>query len=136
MKTNDKLIIGLDFDGTLVTHDYPRIGQDIGAVPVLKKLANAGCLFVLNTMRSGKELDEAVEWCLNHDIMLYGINKNPEQHKWTSSPKVYANLYVDDAAVGCPLKYDGNRPYVDWDKIQEYFIMKGILKIEDEPTVK
>lgn len=29
-------IIGIDFDGTVVTHDFPKIGKDIGAVPVLR----------------------------------------------------------------------------------------------------
>lgn len=54
--------IGIDFDGTCVTHDYPRIGKDIGAVPVLKELVERGHKLILNTMRSGKELEDAVEW--------------------------------------------------------------------------
>lgn len=29
-------IIGIDFDGTVVTHDFPKIGKDIGAVTILK----------------------------------------------------------------------------------------------------
>lgn len=32
----ESLYIGIDFDGTCVTHDFPRIGKDIGAQPVLK----------------------------------------------------------------------------------------------------
>lgn len=36
------MIIAIDFDGTCVTHDYPRIGKDIGAVPVLKKIVENG----------------------------------------------------------------------------------------------
>jgi len=30
--------IVIDFDGTCVTHDFPRVGKDIGAEPVLRKL--------------------------------------------------------------------------------------------------
>lgn len=30
--------IAIDFDGTCVTHEYPRVGNNIGAVPVLKKI--------------------------------------------------------------------------------------------------
>ena len=32
------MIIALDFDGTCVKHAYPKIGEDIGAVPVLKEM--------------------------------------------------------------------------------------------------
>ena len=53
--------IGIDFDGTCVTHEYPKIGKDIGAVPVLKELVEKGHKLILNTMRSGKELEDAVE---------------------------------------------------------------------------
>ena len=117
------LYIGIDFDGTCVTHDYPRVGKDIGAVPVLKKLTDSGHLLILNTMRSGKELDDAVQWFIDNDIPLYGVNENPTQKSWTSSPKVYAHLYIDDAALGCPLKMDSavsNRPFVDWIEIEKY----------------
>jgi hypothetical protein len=45
-------IIGIDFDGTVVTHDFPKIGKDIGAVPVLRKLVDNGHKLILFTMRS------------------------------------------------------------------------------------
>ena len=32
------MVIGIDFDGTCVTHEFPFVGIDIGAVPVLKEL--------------------------------------------------------------------------------------------------
>ena len=56
------MIIAVDFDGTCVKHAYPKIGEDIGAVPVLKEMVKNGHQLVLNTMRSGKLLDEAVQW--------------------------------------------------------------------------
>ena len=46
------MIIAVDFDGTVVTHEDPRIGNDIVAVPVLKKMIEEGHKIVLNTMRS------------------------------------------------------------------------------------
>ena len=115
--------IAIDFDGTCVTHEYPRIGSDIGAVPVLKQLAYDGNKLILNTMRSGKELDEAVAWFAEKDIPLYGINEDPGQKDWTESPKVFASLYIDDAGLGIPLvhtdkmKAAGKRPFVDWKKV-------------------
>ena len=53
------MYIAVDFDGTCVTHDYPRIGKEIGATKVLKRLVEAGHKLILNTMRSGKELQES-----------------------------------------------------------------------------
>ena len=114
------MYIAIDFDGTCVTHDYPRIGKDIHAIPVLKKLVVNGHKLILNTMRSGKELQDAIDWFKENGIELYGANENPSQKSWTNSPKVYAHMYIDDAALGCPLKMDlnlSNRPFVDWDGV-------------------
>jgi hypothetical protein len=114
------LVIAVDFDGTCVTHEYPHIGKDIGAVPVLKGFVEAGHRLILYTMRSGKELEAAVDWFKQKGIPLYGVNENPSQKSWTDSPKVYANVYIDDAAFGCPLRYDSassNKVFVDWDVV-------------------
>jgi predicted mannosyl-3-phosphoglycerate phosphatase (HAD superfamily) len=72
-------VIAVDFDGTCVTHEYPHIGKDIGAVPVLKSFVEAGHRLILYTMRSGKELDEAVDWFKRNGIPLSGVNENPSQ---------------------------------------------------------
>ena len=55
-------IIAVDFDGTCVTHEYPYMGRDIGAVPVLRELADAGYRLILHTMRSGRLAKSAAEW--------------------------------------------------------------------------
>lgn len=133
--------IAVDFDGTCVTHEFPKVGKDIGAIPILKKLIENGHRLILFTMRSdsndvstddsnihnvaGKYLSDAVKWFSDNNIPLYGVNINPEQHIWTSSNKAYAHLYIDDAALGCPLKFDiklSNRPFVDWAKVEEILI--------------
>lgn len=123
------MIIAIDFDGTCVTHEYPKIGKDIGAVPILKKLVEKGHKLILFTMRSGKLLDEAVKWFEENDIELYGVNENPTQKEWTNSPKAYAQLYIDDAALGCPIKRDknGSRAYVDWEIIEKWFKTYNII---------
>ena len=133
------MTINIDFDGTCVTHDFPRVGKEIGAVPVLKRLVENGHQLILFTMRSdrkdkketndpaiqdvtGEFLTDAVNWFKKHDIPLYGIQTNPTQHNWTTSPKSYAELMVDDSALGCPLRYDvdmSNRPFVDWEAVEE-----------------
>jgi hypothetical protein len=114
--------IAIDFDGTCVSHEYPDIGKDIGAVPVLKKLIADGHKLILNTMRCGKELLDALKWFYENDIQLYGVNEDPGQKEWTQSPKVFANLYIDDAALGCPLIYPASgKPYVDWKQVEQIF---------------
>lgn len=116
------MFIAVDFDGTCVTHDYPEVGEDIGAAPVLRKLIDAGHKIILNTMRSGKELEDAEHWFKLNNISLFGSNINPTQKRWTDSPKVYANLYIDDAALGCPLTIDSDfsdRPFVDWEVVDK-----------------
>lgn len=134
--------IAIDFDGTCVTHEYPKVGKDIGAVPVLKALVKKGHRLILFTMRSYKEgispitgkiqnggLDDAINWFKENEIPLYGIQTNPGQEKWTSSPKCYAELIIDDTSLGCPLMYDWGieRPFVNWREVEEMLKEKGIL---------
>ena len=131
------MIIAVDFDGTCVTHEYPRVGINIGAQDVLKELVANGHQLILFTMRSdivhptGKDnelyLSDALSWFELYEIPLYGIQTNPTQLTWTTSPKAYAELYIDDAALGCPLLMDGDLPYVDWKKVREMLIDKNII---------
>lgn len=132
------MVINVDFDGTVVKHAYPEIGGEVGSVPVLKRIVNNGHKLILFTMRDGKELEDAVNWFKSNDIPLYGIQTNPTQKEWTSSPKAYAQLMIDDSALGCPIKYDKilvgdalmkvGRPYVDWLRVEEELEKLGILK--------
>lgn len=109
-------IIAVDFDGTCVAHEYPRIGRHIGSLRVLRRIVDDGGKLILWTMRSGESLQAAVDWFAEHDLPLYGVQTNPTQAKWTDSPKAFANMCIDDAALGCPLKpgLKGERPFVDW----------------------
>lgn len=116
-------IIAVDFDGTCVDHRYPDVGADVpGAVSWLKSFVHSGAKIILWTMRCGRELDEARQWFEAHGIPLHGVNANPDQKSWTTSPKAYAHMYIDDMACGCPLRENprcGGRPFVDWDVVGE-----------------
>lgn len=142
------MIIGIDFDGTCVTHEYPKVGQDIGAIPILKALTDNGHQLILFTMRSYTDipiennntistLQMAINWFNDNDIPLWGINENPEQKDWTSSPKPYCHLYIDDAGFNMPLKYNYNgnksRPFVDWFTVSLGLMFKGLLKASQVP---
>ena len=128
------MVIAIDFDGTCVAHEFPKVGKDIGAVPVLKELVEKGHKIILYTMRSHPDkntLQDAINWFKENGIPLWGINENPKQKEWTSSPKIFANIYIDDAALGTPLKYDEDgalsRPYVDWNRMRALLKIKGVL---------
>lgn len=124
------MIIAIDFDGTCVAHEYPEIGRDIGAVPVLKEMIKEGHQLILFTMRGGECLLKAVQWFSDNDIELYGVNTNPTQSEWTDSPKAYAEMYIDDAALNIPLvrmAKTGERDYVDWAEVRKILIHSGVI---------
>ena len=102
-------LIAVDFDGTVVTHAYPEIGDDAGAVPVLKELTDNGCRLILYTMRHGKLLDDAIRWFRERGIPLYAV--------------------IDDSSLGCPIRFvDGvKRPVADWTRIREQLVREGFL---------
>lgn len=114
------MIICIDFDGTMVNHVYPAVGDPVpGAVEWCKRFTEIGLQIILWTMRDAIQLQDAVDFMEFHEIPLYGVNNNPHQHIWTTSPKAYGHIYIDDAAIGCPLvQVEGwDRPCVDWDKV-------------------
>lgn len=84
-------------------------------------------------MRSDNYLGEAVEWCKERGLEFWAHNENPGQSEWTNSPKVFANIYIDDAAHGCPLICpDGQRPYVDWLCIYQDLANQGVITQKEE----
>jgi hypothetical protein len=96
-------IIAIDFDGTIVEHAYPAIGREmIFAFDTLKALQKKGHKLILWTFRSGKDLQEAVQFCRNRGIEFYAVNKNfPEEEISADIPrKIQADLYIDDRNLG------------------------------------
>ena len=97
------LKIAVDFDGTIVEHAYPDIGETkLFAFETLKELQKRNCNLILWTFRAGKELEEAVEFCKKNGIEFYAINKNyPEEEMSVEvSRKIDADIYIDDKNIG------------------------------------
>ncbi len=97
------MIIAVDFDGTIVDHKYPEIGKEkVFAFETLKAFQKQGHLLILWTFRAGRELDEAVNYCLKHGVEFYAVNKSfPEEiYDETVSRKINADLFIDDRIVG------------------------------------
>ena len=95
--------IAVDFDGTIVEHEYPGIGKEkLFAFQTLKELEKLGARLILWTFRAGAELDEAVEYCRKNGIEFYAVNKNyPEEvFDETISRKIDADYFIDDKNIG------------------------------------
>lgn len=123
-------IIAVDFDGTIVDHRYPEIGPWVpGAVETMQDLQREGVKLILWTIRSGVELQAAVDHCATEGIEFWGVNKNPTQKNWSQSPKAYAQLFIDDAALGAPLiNIPGfERDCISWSSVRSMLRDKGFL---------
>jgi hydroxymethylpyrimidine pyrophosphatase-like HAD family hydrolase len=95
--------IAVDFDGTIVEHEFPEIGKEkLFAFQTLRELEKLGARLILWTFRTGKELDDAVEYCRKNGIEFYAVNKNyPEEiFDETVSRKIDADIYIDDKNIG------------------------------------
>jgi thymidylate kinase len=96
-------IVAVDFDGSLVSDEFPNIGAIVnhrlieelfyGKYKDYKK--------ILFTTRTGEYLDEAVKFCNSNGWKFDAINENIEEVKnitGTDCRKVYADIYLDDKA--------------------------------------
>ena len=104
MIPQESKIIAVDFDGTIAEDRYPGIGKPMPfAFETLKMLQSDGHRLILWTYRTGKKLNEAVEFCREHGIEFYAVNKGfPEedmQHPDTGR-KIHADLFIDDRNFG------------------------------------
>ncbi|MBQ5655847.1 MAG: hypothetical protein IIV14_00250 [Bacteroidaceae bacterium] len=99
------MTIAVDFDGTIVRHEYPRIGKEIPfAIQTLKMLAKDGHRLILWTVREGELQEEAVNWCRERGVEFYAVNKDyPEEEQSKNnhySRKLKADIWIDDRNVG------------------------------------
>lgn len=145
------MIIYLDFDGTCVEHDYPRIGRcNFGCIEVIKKLQDANHEIILNTYRAdlGEEaLKHAQKW-LNEHYWMFSKDKTIELKPITQSTtkkiqpapwKIWNqnklntsndSIYIDDIAIGIPLKPTvmiQNSLMVDWEQVEQDLINAKII---------
>lgn len=98
------MIIAVDFDGTIVEHKYPAIGREIPfAIETLKKLRDDRHKLILWSVREGKLLQEAVDFCKERGLEFYAVNKDypkEEQEHKHYSRKLKADLFIDDRNLG------------------------------------
>jgi hypothetical protein len=103
MISSKQPILAIDFDGTIVDNKYPSIGKPkLFAFETLEKLQKQGFILILWTYRSGKSLEEAVEFCKQKGIEFYAVNKSYPEENYTEeiSRKVNADIFIDDRNIG------------------------------------
>ena len=102
------LILGIDFDGTIVESKFPEVGElKPNVVKVLQSLDKAGFKIIIHTCRANKSKNRKkymkdMEKCLKD-------NKIPYDEIWTGQGKPFVNLFVDDFAF----------PFTGWDNVLE-----------------
>jgi len=96
--------IAVDFDGTIVEHAYPKIGKEMAfALTTLKELQKQGHQIVLWTFRSGKELNDAIEYCRKNGLEFFAINESEANEGFDHekmSRKIDADIFIDDRNIG------------------------------------
>lgn len=128
MNFSDKLILAIDFDGTIVEDAYPDIGKpQLFAFETLKRLQNDGHRLILWTYRSEKKLNEAVAFCKKNGIEFYAVNKSfpEEQFSTEKSPKIHADYFIDDRNIG---------GFIGWGKV--YQLLTNELPNIEKPKSK
>ena len=98
------LIIAVDFDGTIVVDNYPKVGKPMPfAIETLKMLQNDGHRIILWTYRHGSRLEEAVQFLIDQGVPPYAVNRSypeEESHPSDVSRKLHADLFIDDRNFG------------------------------------
>ena len=99
------MIIAVDFDGTIVEHQYPEIGKELPfATETLRLLIADQHKLILWSVREGKLLEDAIEWCRERGVEFYAVNKDfPEEkveYNNHFSRKIKADLWIDDRNIG------------------------------------
>ena len=99
------MVIAVDFDGTIVEHMYPKIGNEIPfATDTLKELIKDGHQLILWSVREDGLLQEAVDWCHRRGVDFWTVNKDyPEEERSKNnhfSRKLKVDMFIDDRNVG------------------------------------
>lgn len=134
------MIIAVDFDGTIVEHKYPEIGQEVPfAIDTLKMLIKDQHRLILWSVREGALLDEAVEWCRARGVEFYSVNKDyPEEEKEKNnhfSRKLKADFFIDDRNVGGLPEWGQIYQMISQNKTYRQLIREQ-LSVNQEPPKK
>lgn len=112
------LRIAVDFDNTLFVNEYPEVGLLVpGASKFMKKLKDAGHLLLIWTCRTNTGLHDKENVTKDLEMIAAKLTEHdiPFDEIVSGEPgKLMADFYIDDRAVGCPLRFWKGKPVVDW----------------------
>lgn len=95
-------VYAVDFDGTLSLGEWPFVGPaNNDLIDFLRCRRLCGDKIILWTCRSGRPLQDAVEWCRMHGLLFDAVNDNlPETVAvyGSNSRKISCDYYIDDRA--------------------------------------
>jgi hypothetical protein len=99
------MIIAIDFDGTIVKHRYPNIGDEIPfATETLRMLIKQHHKLILWSVREGQLLQEAIDWCHRRGVDFFAVNEDYPGASADGNPhhsrKIKADLFIDDCNLG------------------------------------
>ena len=96
-------VIAVDFDGTLVTNQYPLLGEPVPyVIEAVKQMREFGWRIILWTCRTGDQLTEAIQFCKNLGLEFDEVNRNIKEVReyfGEDTRKVFANIYLDDKSA-------------------------------------
>ncbi len=135
------MTIAVDFDGTIVQHRYPEIGNEIPfATETLKMLIAEHHRLILWSVREGELLDEAVEWCRKRGVEFYAVNRDyPEEDEGKNrhySRKLKADLFIDDRNVGGLPDWGTIYTMIHEHKSYEQVLLESTGEYEEKPKKK
>jgi len=105
-------IIAIDFDGTIVEHEFPNIGPLMPfAKEAINNLHEQGHYIIIWTCRNMTEPDHpewdqapvpaVMEFLKANGVHFDSINENhPSMGFWLQSRKIFADVYIDDRNMG------------------------------------
>ena len=120
------LHVAIDFDGTIVEHEYPKVGplkkDSVTGINLLKEL---GCYIIITSCRTSSKLHPGFverikqkqlieEFLTENDILFDEVDDG-------SQGKVVADVYIDDHAI----RFEDN-----W--LEFYSIIRGIINRGNE----
>lgn len=134
-------IIAVDFDGTIVTHEYPNIGEELPfATETLRMLIRDHHRVILWSVREGKLLQDAIDWCRERGVEFYAVNRDyPEEEKEKNnhySRKLKADYFIDDRGIGGLPDWGQIYQIISQGKSYRQLLLESMGQTTQEPTKK
>jgi hydroxymethylpyrimidine pyrophosphatase-like HAD family hydrolase len=95
------MIIAIDFDGTIVEHKYPLIGEiREDAVEVINRLAKKHEIIIWTCRGSIEDISATIDFLKDNKVKFHGFNQPSKSTNFETSRKIFADIYIDDRQIG------------------------------------